>query len=445
MSSGVKCPDLRATVAVAPKSRSKCWTFGSMQCHLDPHHGTVEKRAGAGTRVASGRWGFLLLGLTLSGLLVGGLLHWAGPVCREPDVDRRRRGRHGSGPAWDGGGSSGPSARRRRHRPVGPGRRRAVGEYLAGAVIAVMVASGQALEAWAAGQARRELGRCCSGRRRRRTATRTGPRRRRPRRWWLPATSCWWRPARSCRSTARSSPTRPCSTSRRSPASRCRSSGRGRPGAQRCGQRRSPAWTSGPRPVPPRAPMPAIVRLVTEAEGSQAPVVRLADRYAVWFLGVTLVTAAVAWALGGASRAVAVLVVATPCPLILAAPVALVSGLSRAAKRGVIVKGGAVLERLATLHDPAHRQDRDHDRGPPGADRRRRAAGSLPARPRSSSWPPRSTRCPRTSWPAPWSEPPSTRDVSSCCPTRSRRCPARASGEWSTAAGWRWERRRGRA
>jgi soluble P-type ATPase len=59
------------------------------------------------------------------------------------------------------------------------------------------------------------------------------------------------------------------------------------------------------------------------------------------------VTAGIAWAAGGASRAVAVLVVATPCPLILAAPVALVSGLSRAAQRGIIVKGGVVLERLA--------------------------------------------------------------------------------------------------
>src|SRR5208337_4080869 len=55
----------------------------------------------------------------------------------------------------------------------------------------------------------------------------------------------------------------------------------------------------------------------------------------------------VAWALGGATRAVAVLVVATPCPLILAAPVALVSGLSAAARRGVVVKSGGVLERLA--------------------------------------------------------------------------------------------------
>lgn len=90
-----------------------------------------------------------------------------------------------------------------------------------------------------------------------------------------------------------------------------------------------------------------IVRLVSEAEKSQAPFVRAADRYAMWFLPLTLAVAAGAWALGGAARAVAVLVVATPCPLILAAPVALVSGLSAAARRGVVVKSGAVLERLA--------------------------------------------------------------------------------------------------
>ena len=90
-----------------------------------------------------------------------------------------------------------------------------------------------------------------------------------------------------------------------------------------------------------------IVRLVTEAENSQAPFVRLADRYAMWFLPLTLTVAGAAWALAGPARAVAVLVVATPCPLILAAPVALVSGLSAAARRGVVVKSGAVLERLA--------------------------------------------------------------------------------------------------
>jgi heavy metal translocating P-type ATPase len=90
-----------------------------------------------------------------------------------------------------------------------------------------------------------------------------------------------------------------------------------------------------------------IVRMVAEAEKSQAPFVRLADRYALWFVLVTLLVAGITWAAGGATRAVAVLVVATPCPLILAAPVALVAGMSVSARRGVVVKGGGVLERLA--------------------------------------------------------------------------------------------------
>jgi heavy metal translocating P-type ATPase len=91
-----------------------------------------------------------------------------------------------------------------------------------------------------------------------------------------------------------------------------------------------------------------IVRLVSEAEASTAPFVRLADEYAGVFLIVSLALAGAAWAISGdLVRAVAVLVVATPCPLILAAPVAIVSGLSVAARRGVIVKSGAALEQLA--------------------------------------------------------------------------------------------------
>jgi len=91
-----------------------------------------------------------------------------------------------------------------------------------------------------------------------------------------------------------------------------------------------------------------IVRLVREAQVSKARFVRLADRYALVFLPVTLAVAAIAWAISGDPvRALAVLVVATPCPLILAAPVAIVAGISRAASRGVIVKGGGALETLA--------------------------------------------------------------------------------------------------
>jgi heavy metal translocating P-type ATPase len=91
-----------------------------------------------------------------------------------------------------------------------------------------------------------------------------------------------------------------------------------------------------------------IVRLVEEAQREKAPFVRLADRYALIFIPVTLAIATVAWAVSGDPvRALAVLVVATPCPLLLAAPIAIVAGISRAAKRGIIVKGGGALEALA--------------------------------------------------------------------------------------------------
>lgn len=94
----------------------------------------------------------------------------------------------------------------------------------------------------------------------------------------------------------------------------------------------------------------SIVRLVREAEQQQAPFVRLADRYAAAFLPFTLALAAAAWVVAGDPvRFVAVLVVATPCPLILAAPVALIAGVSRAARYGVIVKGGGVIERLGVV------------------------------------------------------------------------------------------------
>ncbi|HEX7298286.1 MAG TPA: heavy metal translocating P-type ATPase [Solirubrobacteraceae bacterium] len=91
----------------------------------------------------------------------------------------------------------------------------------------------------------------------------------------------------------------------------------------------------------------ALVRLVRDAEANHAPFVRIADRYAALLLPATLALAGVAWFLSGDPvRALAVLVVATPCPLILAAPIAFVSGVSRAARRGVVVKGAAALEAL---------------------------------------------------------------------------------------------------
>jgi heavy metal translocating P-type ATPase len=90
-----------------------------------------------------------------------------------------------------------------------------------------------------------------------------------------------------------------------------------------------------------------IVALTEQAQATSAPFVRLADRWAFAFIPITLGLAALAWMLGGAARAVAVLVVATPCPLILAAPIALLSGIARCARQGVIVKNGQALEQLA--------------------------------------------------------------------------------------------------
>jgi heavy metal translocating P-type ATPase len=91
-----------------------------------------------------------------------------------------------------------------------------------------------------------------------------------------------------------------------------------------------------------------IVRLVEEAGRAKAPFVRLADRYAILFVPLALGMSGIAWLLtGDAGRALAVLVVATPCPLLLAAPIAIVAGMSRCAKRGIIVKGGGPLEALA--------------------------------------------------------------------------------------------------
>jgi heavy metal translocating P-type ATPase len=93
-----------------------------------------------------------------------------------------------------------------------------------------------------------------------------------------------------------------------------------------------------------------IVRLVEAAQASKAPMARLADRYSLLFLIVTVVLATAAWWMtGDPIRAVAVLVVATPCPLILAVPVALVAGLSRAAHFGVLIKGAKPLEALARI------------------------------------------------------------------------------------------------
>ena len=94
-----------------------------------------------------------------------------------------------------------------------------------------------------------------------------------------------------------------------------------------------------------------IVRMVTAAQTAKAPFIRLADRYALLLLPITLAVAGIAWLVSGdAIRGLAVLVAATPCPLILAAPVAFIAGVSQAARRGILVKGGGPLEALARTH-----------------------------------------------------------------------------------------------
>jgi heavy metal translocating P-type ATPase len=222
----------------------------------------------------------------------------------------------------------------------------AVGEYLAAAVIAVMVASGRALEGWAAGRAHRDLHALLQ--RAPRTAHRYEGE-------VLRAVAV---ESLNLGDTVLVGPGEvvPTDGALISPAVLDESvlTGESMPVERAAGDTVPSgvvnAGSSFDVLVTARASESAyagVIRLVKEAESSQAPFVRLADRYALWFLAVTAVAAGLAWAAGGAARAVAVLVVATPCPLILAAPVALVSGLSQAARRGIVIKGGAVLERLA--------------------------------------------------------------------------------------------------
>ena len=109
-----------------------------------------------------------------------------------------------------------------------------------------------------------------------------------------------------------------------------------------------------------------IIDLVSEAQKSRAPFVRLADRIAVPFTLVAFAIAGGAWWLSGeASRFAEVLVVATPCPLIIAAPVAFMAGLSRAARHGIIIKGGGVLEQLARVQTVAFDKTGTLTRGVP--------------------------------------------------------------------------------
>jgi heavy metal translocating P-type ATPase len=301
----------------------------------------------------AGRWlarhnALVLLAVTTSGLAAGGMLQLAAAG--------------GTGDAaWIAAGLCGAGyslwsiADSIRHGRLGVdviallalGGALAVGEYLAAAVISVMVTSGRALEAWAAGRARRDLSALLE------RAPRTARRYRGsalesvPLEVIVPGDRLLVAPGElvPVDGTVLGGPAildESALTGEPLPAER----------AQDAPVRSGVVNAGGPFDLLATAraadsTYAGIVRLVSEAEESQAPFVRLADRYALWFLLVSLAAAGAAWAAAGAGRAVAVLVVATPCPLILAAPVALVSGLSVAARRGVVVKGGGVLERLA--------------------------------------------------------------------------------------------------
>ncbi len=223
-----------------------------------------------------------------------------------------------------------------------------LGEHLAGAVVALMLSGGQVLETFAAGRARRELAALLA---------------RAPRQAYrYEGDALVERPLDQLRPGDRLLvkageviPVDGLVAGGRAVLDEATLTGEATPvvyGDQ--GRVRSGALNAGPAfdllaiATAEESTYAAIVRLVAAAQAEKAPLVRLADRWAVWFLPLTLVAAAAAWIASGDSvRALAVLVVATPCPLILAVPVAVIAGISRAARRGVLVKGGGALEVLA--------------------------------------------------------------------------------------------------
>jgi heavy metal translocating P-type ATPase len=226
----------------------------------------------------------------------------------------------------------------------------AVGEYLAAILVAVMMAGGGALEAWAASRARRDLSLLISRAPRVAHVVRDGTLHEVPvdevrigdlivvRTGEVVPVDGTLRDESALLDES-------ALTGESLPATRIRGddllsgvANAGAPFTMSAGRRAEHSTYAG------------IVRLVQQAESRRAPFQRMADRYAGWFLPLTLGLAGGAWLVSGEPvRALAVLVVATPCPLILAAPVALVSGVSRAARHGVIVKGAEVIEQLGEV------------------------------------------------------------------------------------------------
>jgi heavy metal translocating P-type ATPase len=223
----------------------------------------------------------------------------------------------------------------------------AVGEYLAGALIGVMLATGRALEAYAEGRAARDLRALIAhAPRQARRRTAGGAVEVIPLDRVVPGDRLLVGPGEVV----------PVDGECEDPAVLDESVLTGesllveRPGGDPVASgavNAGPAFGLRATAAAERSTYARIVRLAEQATAATAPAVRLADRYATWFLPATLLLAGLAWFWSGDPvRAVAVLVVATPCPLLLAVPIAIVSGMSRAARRGVVIRGGGVLETL---------------------------------------------------------------------------------------------------
>lgn len=276
----------------------------------------------------------------------------------------------------------------------------AVGEYWAALVVCLMLAGGEALEDHAAGRARREPPPCSPAPRRPRTwspATAAPGTSRSPRSW--PARRLLVKPGEVV-------PVDAVLLSAAATVDESSLTGEPLPVEHRRGAALLSGSVNGPDALHVRATAAAadsqyqrILDLVRAAEESRAPFVRLADRVAVPFTLGALALAALAWAASGDPvRFAEVLVVATPCPLLIATPVAFLAGMSRAAKNGVIVKDGGTLERLARVRTAAfdktgtlthghprlaavHPADGVRDPEPAHPRRRRRAVLRPPARP----------------------------------------------------------------
>jgi heavy metal translocating P-type ATPase len=227
----------------------------------------------------------------------------------------------------------------------------ALGEYLAGAVIALMLAGGNSIDAAANRRARRELTALLQH------APTVAHRRTGDDVEEVPIGEIVAGDVVSVRS-GEIIPVDGVTVDGRAVVDEATLTGESLPVAKTAGEAVRSGSVNAGAPFDVRATRPAadssyalLVRLVEEAQQDRAPFVRLADRYAALLLPLTLVVAGAAWAASGdAVRGLAVVVVATPCPLILAAPIALASGVSRAARRGIIVKGAGVIERLGRTH-----------------------------------------------------------------------------------------------